>query len=559
MNQPAAIPQEKLGKHPKGLYVLFFTEMWERFGYYLMVGILFLYLNDTLRGGWGYNNAEANGIVGTFIALVYLTPFLGGLLADRLLGYINSIFIGGTLMAAGYLLLAVQHNLVLMFTALFLVIIGNGFFKPNISTLLGNIYNREDLKPMKDSAFNIFYMGINIGALICNFAAAILRNKYGWGAAFGAAGGGLILGLISLAIFSKYVKYADVKKPAQPGDMSVGGILRIVFLPALIAGALGWFIPGNIFGSDANDAFMFACIPIVIFYISMIKKAGVSEDKQSIKALLVIFGMSIIFWVIYNQNSTSLTIWANSYTERSAPAALEKPADKVYLLQTITNKPIQDSQPALDEYFRPVIVDGREVNEISVDPYLKNLPKDQWPADGETLKVFNPELFQSVNPACIVIFTVPLVALFGWLRRRKKEPTTPGKIAWGLLISGLSSLVMVFAVMGTDIYHNKVSSWWLIGSYAVFTIGEICISPLGLSLVSKLAPQRFTALLMGGWFLATAIGGKLAGILAGYWDSFVDKKVFFLITFIAAVVATLVMITLLKWLNRVVKERTGSA
>lgn len=558
---PVPVPESQKGKHPKGLYVLFFTEMWERFGYYLMVGILFLYLNDSLRGGYGMSNADANGVVGTFIALVYLTPFLGGLIADRLLGYVKCIFLGGLLMAGGYLLLAVQDNLIMMYVSLGLIIIGNGFFKPNISTLLGNIYNREDLRPLKDAAFNIFYMGINIGALICNFAAAILRNKWGWGAAFAAAGIGLLLGLINLLVGLNKVKHADVKKTSQPGDMSVGRILAIVFLPAIIAGAIGWFLPGkgNIFGSHPNDAFMFACIPIIVFYISLVKKAG-REEKQPIKALLVIFAMSIVFWVIYNQNSTSLTIWANSYTDRHAPKALEKTADAVYLLQTIDNKPLKDTQPALDQYFRPVVdANGQAVGELNVDPYLKNLPPDQWPKDGDTLKVFNPELFQSVNPACIVLLTIPLLALFAFLRKRGKEPTTPGKIAWGLLISGLSSLVMVFAVMGNDIYHAKSSSWWLIGSYAVFTVGEICISPLGLSLVSKLAPQRFTALLMGGWFLATAIGGKLAGILAGYWDAFVDKKIFFLITVVSAVIAAIVMMMMLKWLGRVVKERTGSA
>src|SRR5215204_1635114 len=158
-------------KHPKGLMVLFFTEMWERFGYYLMVGILFLYLTNTTTGGKGLSRAMGADVVGTFIALVYLTPFIGGLIADRYLGYIRSIFLGGSLMAAGYLGLALPGNTAL-FISLALIIIGNGFFKPNISTLLGNIYNREELRPLKDNAYNIFYMGVNIGAFVCNFVAA---------------------------------------------------------------------------------------------------------------------------------------------------------------------------------------------------------------------------------------------------------------------------------------------------------------------------------------------------------------------------------------------------
>ena len=166
MNQPA-----KVGKHPKGLMVLFFTEMWERFGYYLMVGILFLYLTDSTTGGKEMSRGMGVDVVGSFIALVYLTPFIGGLIADRYLGYLKSIFIGGSMMATGYLCLALPGDTA-MYISLGLIIVGNGFFKPNISVLLGNMYNKEELRPLKDNAYNIFYMGINIGALVCNFVAA---------------------------------------------------------------------------------------------------------------------------------------------------------------------------------------------------------------------------------------------------------------------------------------------------------------------------------------------------------------------------------------------------
>lgn len=550
MSQPA-----QTGKHPKGLMVLFFTEMWERFGYYLMVGILFLYLTDSTTGGKAFPRAMGADVVGTFIALVYLTPFIGGLIADRYLGYIRSIFLGGSLMAAGYLGLALPGD-TSMYISLGLIIIGNGFFKPNISTLLGNIYNREDLKPLKDNAYNIFYMGINIGALVCNFVAAFLRNKYGWGYAFSAAGVGLIIGLIWLALRLKHVKYADIKKPMQPGDMSTGGILGSVLLPMVIFGVVGWVLPGNIMGSDSNDAFMFACLPVIFFYVNLWRK-GNAEDKKGIGALLFIFTVSIIFWTIYNQNSTGLTIWAETHTDRKIPAVLEKPADAIYMVQTASTS--SSEVPQVDEYLRTVTdPDGKAVVVQGPDPYFNNVPKDQWPADG-TAKLANAELFQSINPFFIVVLTPLLIAFFAYRTRKGKTVTTASKFAWALIIAGLSALVMVFAVMSVpSIYTHKTSPFWLFLTYGVFTVSEICLSPIGLSFVSKLAPQRLTALMMGGWFLSTSLGGKVAGVMASFWDKIPDKKIFFGIITVAAILGGLLIFSRIKSLNKIVKEKTGT-
>src|SRR5439155_6175526 len=234
MNQPDAISHKPAheGRHPKALYILFFTEMWERFAYYLMVGILLLYMIDTKTGGKGFDQRVGADIVGSFIALVYLTPFIGGLIADRYFGYTKSIFLGGSLMAAGYLCLSLPGNTA-MFISLSMIIVGNGFFKPNISTLLGIIYNREDLRPLKDSAYNIFYMGINIGAFVCNFVAAYLRNNYGWPYAFAAAGVGMVIGLITFIAGMRTVAHADVLKPVQKEDMPFLQIVVQVFVPAL--------------------------------------------------------------------------------------------------------------------------------------------------------------------------------------------------------------------------------------------------------------------------------------------------------------------------------------
>ncbi len=549
------------GKHPRGLYVLFFTEMWERFGYYLMIGIFYLYLTDTIgHGGRGLDTAAAISIVGTYVALIYLTPFIGGLVADRILGYTKSIFLGGALLALGYFLIALNGSDAVMYTGLFSAIVGNGFFKPNISTLLGNIYNRPDLKPKKDIAYNIFYMGINIGAFICNFVAAYLHNKYqdnnGWGIAFSAAGFGMVIGLIWFAFGLKHIKHADVIKPAQEGDMPISQIMTKVFVPALIAGAIGWFIPGNILGSDSNDAFIFACVPIIIFYFSLWYKATGFEKKR-ISTLLILFGVSIIFWNIYNQNSTALTIWAQTYTDREAPKAVQPALKPFGFLESVNTKPTE--VPVVDEQFRAQSdKNGKVMTKQGTDLYFQNLPKDKYPPQGEDLKLVSTEIYQSVNPFWIIVLTPVVIAFFAWRQRIGKTLSTPSKFAWGTLIAGLSSVVMVGACLVTNIYFNKVSSWWIVSSYGVFTISELFVSPVGLSLTSKVAPRRLTALMMGGWFITTSLGGKISAILAGFWDKFDNKAVFFAISAVAAIVACFLLLPLTKKLNTIVEEAAAS-
>jgi POT family proton-dependent oligopeptide transporter len=579
----ADLESGKKGKHPKALYILFLTEMWERFAYYLMVGILLLYLIDDKTGGKGMTEKMGADVVGSFIALVYLTPFIGGLLADRYLGYIRSIFIGGTLMALGYFGLSIPGNTAL-YVSLLLIIVGNGFFKPNISTLLGNIYNREDLKPLKDNAYNIFYMGINIGALVCNFVAAYLRNQYGWGYAFAAAGVGLIVGMIILASNLKKVRMGEVKKEVHMEDMPLGKIFSYVFLPAIIAAVIGWIVPKLIFGqtimgSQSNDAFIFACLPIIAFYISLYVKAT-GQDKKGIGSLLFIFGISIIFWTIYNQNSTGLTLWAQKHTDRTVSPTAEKVANTLGFLQTVSDTPrlvdkvdpyfvdVKDNsavaEPMGDHYLKLQngnIVDKNThiVQVMGPDAYFNNVPKEEWPPS-HSEKLANTELFQSINPLFIIIFTPLIVFLFSYLRKRRKEPSTASKFGLALFISGLSALVMVFAIMSVNsVYLQKTSPYWLWGTYAVFTVSELLLSPIGLSLVSKLAPARLTALLMGGWFLSTSIGGKIAGVMTSFWDDFTDKKVFFLILVVAAFIGGILIFSRLKSLNTIVKDKTGSA
>ena len=549
-----ALPQPG---HPRGLYVLFFTEMWERFGYYLMVGILFLFLHDTVQnGGRGMDTSLAADITGSYIALVYLTPFIGGLVADRYIGYRLSIFLGGSLMALGYFLMAVPNSGGLMYAALSCVIIGNGFFKPNISTLLGNIYNKEELRSKKDVAYNIFYMGINIGAFIFNFVAAYLRIKYSWSYAFAAAGFGMVLCLLIFASGQKYVKHADVIKPVQKEDMPFSKIVLSVFVPAIVAGIIGWFIPGNLFGSDSNDAFIFACVPVMIFYFMVWYRCS-GFDRKRIGTLFTLFGVSIIFWNIYNQNATSLTIWADSYTKREAPKFTQGVLSQFGFLNTVNTEPKE--VPILDEHFHAQVgADGKVVTHQGTDPYLQNIPKDEWPAKGQDLKLISTEIYQSINPGWIILLTPVIVGFFGYMKSRGKEMNTPSKFAWGTIIAGVSSLIMVFAALSVNIYQHKVSSLWIVSTYGIFTISELFVSPVGLSLVSKVAPKRFTALMMGGWFITTSLGAKIAGIMTGFWDHFDSKALFFGISAAAALVAGVLLFPLTNKLNKVVVEATAS-
>ena len=541
-------------KHPRALPFLFFTEMWERFGYYLMIGIFQLYMTASIaEGGLGFDRKDAADIYGTFIAFVFLTPFLGGLLADRVLGYRNSIYIGGILMGLGYCGLALD-GMGYFYSSLALIIVGNGFFKPNISTLLGNLYSEDQYKSNKDSGYNIFYMGINIGALVCNFFAAFMRNRYGWEFAFLTAGIGMFLGLIIFAIGTRHYSHADVKKAAQKEDMSVARVLSLVLLPAIAVGIGGWLIPGNLFGSDSTDAFIFACIPVIAFYVSLYTRAA-AIDKRPIAALLAVMAVSVMFWAVFKQNGTALTTWAQFYTDREMPAAIADGADKLYLAEKVTNAP--DSVSLYNEKFQVQKADGKPIKVWEKPIYFRNLQAEKMPAEGETVKLVNTEIFQSINPFWVVVLTPLVVGFFAFLRKRKREPSTPDKITWGLFISGLSTLVMIWAVMSCHNGIEKASSWWLIGCYGVITIGELFLSPMGLSMVSKLSPPRLTALMMGGWFLSTSIGNKLSGILATLWDTYENKSNYFLVNFILLIVATILLLSMLKWLRKIFKEHAA--
>lgn len=538
-------------KHPKALPFLFFSEMWERFGYYLMIGIFTLYLKDT-ADGFSMTEAEASDLYGTFIALVFLTPFIGGLMADRVFGYRKSIIFGGIMMGIGYCLMSI-HDINMLYLSMLLVILGNGFFKPNISTLLGNLYNDPEYKERKDSGYSIFYMGINIGAFVCNFFGAALYNMMGWDAAFIAAGVGMFIGVIIFIIGTKHYKHADVIKEMSKEDMPLLRIFAVILLPSIAFGLIGYFLPQPIAGSHSTDAFLFGCVPIIFFYGRLLYVSPPAE-KKPIAAMLAIFAVVIAFWAVFKQNGSTLNTWADRYTDREIPEMIVPAMSSLQLVEKQEKSLyVKDSFVVMDNQFR---ITDKSAMEYTYPSYFKNVEPSKLPAEGESLNLYNTNLFQSVNPFWVIILTPLLVAFFSFLRRKGKEPTTPEKIAYGLVISALSCLVMVGAVYASQNGGIKSSPWWFVSSYAVITIGELFLSPMGLSLVSKLSPPRLTALMMGGWFLATSIGNKLSGVLSSLWDGYGDKANFFWVNFMLLGAAALLLIFMLRWLNKIFKQYT---
>jgi POT family proton-dependent oligopeptide transporter len=463
-------------------------------------------------------------------------------------------------MGLGYFLMGV-HSITVLYIAMTLVIVGNGFFKPNISTLLGNFYSKEEYKDKKDEGYNIFYMGINVGAFICNFFGAALQILLGWHWAFMAAGVGMFIGVLVFLMGTKHYAGYDHKKGVQDGDMPFWKIVLFILVPSAVFGVIGWLLKGvasesnpdsYIFGSDSTDAFIFACIPVILFYSSLYFKAK-TEDKRPIAALLAIFGVVILFWAVFKLNGSALTTWADRYTDRQTTGTTSKVFNGLKLAKEVEYK--KDSVELYDAQFRLQKENGVVKKEVNYPLYFRNVAPEKLPAEGSKVSLWATNLSQSINPGWVIILTPLVVAFFTFLRNRRKEPSTPTKIAFGLLISALSVLVMVAAVKMGGNGTEKVSVWWLVANYGVITIGELFLSPMGLSVVSKLSPTNITSLMMGGWFLATSIGNKLSGVLASMWDTYEDKTDFFWVNFSLLLTASLMMFVLLKWLNAIMKEK----
>ncbi len=438
------VPGTAKRKHPRGLPILFLTEMAERFSFYCMRAIFALYMiSEVERGGLGFSQFLTSQIYGLYVGLVYFTPFIGGIIADRYLGTRRSIMIGGFFFIAGHFLLAFPP-LPFFFSALVCLIIGNGLFKPNISTMLGNLYTKVPEK--KDDGYNIFYMGINLGAFISPLVATYLRAfhpTHGWHYAFAAAGIGMVISQMIFMSFRSKVEEGDVpprrKRLAEKDEQA------------------------NV---DMGDP---------------------KTNRERTMALMIIFGIVIFFWMAFEQQGLTLTFWAREATNTA-------------LL---------------------------------------------------------PETFQSINPMFILLFTFPVIAFWGFLRKRNLEPSTAAKMVIGMLLTAGCYLILAFAGLnGGNTGH--VSVFWLLAAYATITLGELCLSPMGLSLVSKLAPPGKLGMMMGGWFAAAAIGGYLSGLIGGFWDKMSHSNFFFMLVGSSLFVA-FILFLLLKKVNPIIHKAEQEA
>jgi len=494
-----------LKEHPKGLYVLFFSNMGERFGYYTMLSIFVLYLQEN----FGWDSEMTGRVYGAFLFAIYFMPLLGGWLADRVLGYGKTIALGTVVMVAGYGLLALPTKSALMvYLALAVISIGNGMFKGNLAVVVGNLYSKEK-GSLRDAAFNIYYMGINIGAFFAPHAARGVKDYFhdtlgftlaqGYNAAFAVSAVGMVISLLIFLAGRKLYKHADFRSEDKKGTKEEVVLTK-------------------------------------------------SEERERIIALIIVFAIVIFFWMAFHQNGFTLTLFAKNYT-------VSEVSRFTYMFFDL---------PALLALAGVVaglvlLLSGRQlyVRLFAIALLLAGggLAYHKWSLFSETNKI-TPELFQAFNPIFIVFLTPAVIAFFAKLNRAGKEPSSPAKIGIGMFITAIGFGIMALASAGLQspsaLADGRspvlVTPYWLIGTYFVMTIAELFLSPMGLSFVSKVAPPRFSGLMQGGWLGATAVGNLLAGLIGRFYKQW-ELWQFFLFVACAAIVSCVAVIAVLKKLK----------
>lgn len=510
--------------HPKGLYILFATEMWERFNYYGMRAVLVLFMTKALL----FDKAFASGLYGSFTSLVYLTPLIGGFIADKYWGNQRSIIAGGLVMALGEILLflcGTTYNsgsplsAILFFGGLGLMIAGNGFFKPNISSLVGQLYPKGDRRI--DSAYTVFYMGINVGGALGPFICGLVGDTgnpadFKWAFLAGAIGM-LISVLVQLTFAKQYVVDSNNNRLGQTPEGVHHGWSKPLFIllgmAAFVTVAIGLlYIDAKVI---SFLPYLLVAAAIAIFVIVITDKTLSKAEKHRVGVIFIVAFFVIFFWGAFEQAGASLTFFADEQTNRHL--GLSIPAWSIYLtgvafligifkLYVATRNGLSstaDKKLRLTIYtLLGAMATGTLYGVLSVaGTGMSNFRMEELPAS----------TFQSLNSIFVVSFA-PVFAWI-WVKSGKYEPSAPTKMAIGLLLLSLGYLWIAFGVK--DVAPGiKVSMIWLFGMYLLHTWGELCLSPIGLSLVNKLSPLKFSSLLMAVWFLANAFGYYVAGTLS---------------------------------------------
>lgn len=462
MPQPAPRPSPPtLFGHPPGLFVLFAVEMWERFSYYGMRGLLVLYLIAAAGGeaagfnpGRGWSKTDANTLYGWYTGLAYLFPIVGGIIADRAIGTHRSMLVGGLLISIGHVVLAISglgalahdHLGMSVFIAgLALIVLGTGHFKPSVSVMVGQLYPQED--PRRDAAFTVFYMGINLGAFLCAFICGTLGEKVGWHWGFGSAAVGMLAGLLLYVLLRpRYLAGIGLPPPGRGGSAAAFATLSLLLAAAFgVAYHQGWL---GLVQRMLTPAFMAVVSLVVLSLVVWFVAIQRPEDRGPTASIFLFMLFNVFFWVAFEQAGSSINVFTSQNTDRR--------------------------------------LFGTEVPAT-------------W--------------FQSVNAGLIFVLAPLFAGLWTWLGRRQLDPSQPLKIALGLAFVGLGYVFMVWAgIAAKD--GAKASMAFVLMTYFWHTVGELCVSPTGLSYVTKAAPKRFVSLLMGVWFISSFIANLTGGLIA---------------------------------------------
>ncbi len=420
--------------HPKGLYMLFFAEMWERFSFYGMKAILIFYLTQH----WLFGDGKSQGIFASYLALVYITPVLGGYIADRYLGQRKAVLFGGLLLAVGHSLMAVEGvggqsdpTINVFWAALAFIIVGSGFLKANISVMVGQLYKLTDIR--RDAAYTIFYMGINVGAALGTILVAYLGQTIGWGWGFGLAGFGMLLGLVVFVLGKSALKGVG-EAPKVLGKSKEYGLYAIGFGAVAVIWALVQY-------QDVIQTLLIVSGVSLLGYVLYESFKLPKEPRERMFAILFLISLNPLFWGLFEQAGGSMNLFTDRYVDRAGVPA---------------------------------------------------------------------GIFQSINPIYIILLAPLFAGLWQWLAKRGKEPSAPAKFAFALALMGLANLVLVWGAKayGTSLMTPVVL---VFAYYGVATMAELCLSPVGLSAMNRLAPSFLASLIMGAWFYMTAVGNFVAG------------------------------------------------